>query len=196
MMPRRILTFLNCLACVSGLIASGAVLPATSTPQISGTLAPTGPIVDSGPTSARAPFWGDIKVYSGIECRPLLVQGADFIVEPVGIKNTGFGNLNVVCPVVRDNTKNTSGMPSAQINVWNATSGVNFHCVFYNYDLWGLITTLDSADTSLVGQRTLSFKLYTSNVGGYYTIFCIVPPGSKIYSYQVIEELETDPEPW
>lgn len=171
-------------------------LSQAATPVISGQNATNYQAVDPGGVPARAPYWGDIKVFPGILCKPLQAQTADFIIEPVAMKNGGLATLGVMCPLVRDNAANSNGVPRVEINLSNATAGVDFHCVIYNYQKYGMLYTFRSATSSSAGDQTMTLDLWTSSPGGYYSLFCNVPSSSRIYSYLIIENAETNSEPY
>lgn len=165
--------------------AAPAVVGGTN-PSTDAATVPPGPV--------RKPIPGDYKIFPGIMCAPIGARTQDFMVWSDSIQNNGTVGLDVICPLVRDNALNVDGTAALELNIWNELYGVNFYCVAYSFDKYGVQIDFASAITGLQGKRSLKLSVANSVAEGYYTLYCLVPPGSRIYSYKLIEYLSTDSE--
>lgn len=136
----------------------------------------------------------DAKTYPGITCETQDVgQIGDFENYFFGMYNTTNGRKSVVCPVVRDNTRNLNGTYSAYVHVYNPANR-SFDCTLYSLDDRSGYVDSYSNSTSLSGYQTIYLDVDASVAGGYYGIVCEMANGGSIQSYEVREFLSTDEE--
>jgi hypothetical protein len=147
----------------------------------------------------------DIKVYPGAQCQ--LESSSNYWDGTPSVFNmwgAAFTNLHtywdhVICPITRDRTTGTRGIPSVVVRIYNPGTGRGFTC-----DLWSLakfasagtvsgfpafevpLQTFTAAAAS-TGLVELTLNVNVSEVSGYYALHCEVPPQGHIYSYEVKE---------
>lgn len=134
----------------------------------------------------------DAKTYPGIACEAQAVAEIDMF-SNVGFDmfNANPGKRNVVCPIVRDNTKNRNGTLGVYVNVFNVANRT-LECSLYSADKFGLTLDSDNASTSNSGNQTIFLEVTSSESRGFYGINCELANGAAIRSYEVREFLETD----
>lgn len=136
----------------------------------------------------------DAKTYPGINCEAQAVTEIDdFSNLAFDMVNADTGKRSVVCPVVRDNTKNTDGTVGAYVNVVNPVNRTT-ECSLYSYDKFGSVIDSDSDSTSNSGDQSIYLDVDTSVAGGFYGIACTLPYLAVVRSYEVREFLSTDDE--
>lgn len=141
----------------------------------------------------------DVKIYHGSQCQYVdinNVNSPEFYNNPlqfdtVGIFNQDAGSTHVVCPIVRDNASNTSGVFSTQVSI-NNVADREFWCEFISRDHFGQLIAKDRDSTFSGGNRVLTMAVNASVADGNYNIYCHMPQGTRIYSYRVVERLATD----
>lgn len=141
----------------------------------------------------------DSKIYHGSECRYVDINNEnspEFYNNPVkydthGVFNQDAAITHVVCPVVRDNVTNTTGILEAKVAI-NNVADKEMWCQFISRDFFGQLMDLDQATTSSGGNQLLSLNVTVSAAYGNYSIYCKFPQGARIYSYGVTERLRTD----
>ncbi len=136
------------------------------------------------------PFFSyDAKTFHGSECQPYYgSQSGDFNYYTNRIYNTGSSGRWVTCPVVRDNTTNTSGTLGTEIYVSNI-AGQTLSCTLYSYDSHGVWVASNYKSTTAGGKQTLFPDVNSSKNMGNYSLSCYLPKGASIYSYKVKEWL-------
>lgn len=138
----------------------------------------------STPATARA---DDDKFYSGSHCQAnndsrttILARNSN------GIRNLSYtSSAWVTCPVIRDNTVNTSGNDKAYVYTYQDSSTITrFFCRLQSSSTFGSVS--DNATASLLlsqtGNRYLYLDLDSSYRWGPYTLTCLIPPRSRIHS--------------
>jgi len=134
----------------------------------------------------------DAKTYPGISCEAQAVAEIDeFMNLSFDMFNANPGKRNVVCPIVRDNTKNPDGTLGVYINVYNVANRT-LECWLYSSDRFGLIIDSDTSSTSNSGDQTIYVSVDDSVERGFYAISCELANGAAIRSYEVREFLDTD----
>ena len=149
------------------------------------------------PTPGSQPLFGDSKVHAGSFCQPLVGAQANRInTVSFGIENIGPFDTTVTCPILRDNTRNTTGTFTDRgskgviLRVFNP--GGRLPCTLFSINPFSNVVATNSASTNQVGARTFSLAVNTSSSGGQYSIICTLPPGGRVYSYLVKEFRPTD----
>jgi hypothetical protein len=133
---------------------------------------------------------GDAKVYPGSLCQQWGSAGGDICAADGGsIDNYSSYALTVSCPIIRDNTKNTNGMPDIWIYVYRDSSTTTpLTCSFVNDDVdTGTKAYEYSAKTSVAGNTKLAISVPASIADGSYNVRCVLPGRSKVYAYRVTE---------
>lgn len=131
----------------------------------------------------------DAKTFHGSECQPLYgSQSADINYYTNRVYNVGSGSRGVTCPVVRDNTTNTSGTFGTEIYV-NNVAGKYLACTLYSYDSHGSWVASSTKSTTAGGKQTLYPDVNLSKNMGNYSVYCYLPKGASLYSYKVKEWL-------
>ncbi|MBD0345040.1 MAG: hypothetical protein ICV63_09515 [Coleofasciculus sp. Co-bin14] len=140
--------------------------------------------------SAASPaFADDRKTYPGNLCQPGPFATASTISYGLdgSVENTASGSIYVVCPVVRDNTTNTTGLKQIQVQI-NKPSSTGTYCSFYSKSADGVNTFFNEKwNFEGSGNRIISLNVQKSYASGYYFIACILPPKAKVVSYIVNE---------
>ena len=102
------------------------------------------------------------------------------------IENTSPNTLNVICPVVRDKTSNVNGTQNFTVRV--VSNGVaNVICTSYSTDDNGVLINNAVGITNSNMPTTLNINLTASAANGTYSMKCVLPSNSKIFSYRVNE---------
>lgn len=136
----------------------------------------------------------DAKTYPGINCEAQAVAEIDqFLNVGFFMSNANSGKRTVVCPVVRDNTRNLDGTYGAYVHAYNPP-GRNLECTLHSQDKFSAPIDSDSASTSISGNVTLYLDVDASAEGGNYGITCLLANTAAVFSYEVREFLATDPE--
>jgi hypothetical protein len=136
----------------------------------------------------------DAKTYPGINCEAQAVAEIDqFLNVGFFMSNANPGKRTVVCPVVRDNTRNLDGTYSAYVHAYNP-AGRTLECTLYSQDKFSAPVDSFTASTSTSGNVTLYLDVDTSAEEGFYGITCLLANTATVYSYEVREFLATDPE--
>lgn len=136
----------------------------------------------------------DAKTYPGITCEAQATQEITmFRNYYFGMANNSPGYRGMVCPIVRDNTKDVEGTLSSYVNVYNPSDST-FECSLYSLDRFGGLIDSYTNSTSAFGDQIIYLDVDTSIEDGHYGINCSVPYGGMVYSYEVREFLTTDEE--
>lgn len=142
----------------------------------------------------------DAKVFSGNLCKAYYGRDNASIDSYVHGANNNHATLGkwVSCPIVRDNTTNTNGTwnwwfsRGVQVAVRNAASGSRrLTCNLRSYTSTGGFLESNSG-FRLPGTGTINLDLNKSANMGFYSMYCYLPPRSRIISYKVIEYASTD----
>jgi hypothetical protein len=130
------------------------------------------------------------RIFAGAECQlqdPINVSGLPEY--GFGTILNGFGapgDVNVVCPVVRDNTSNLNG--TADFTVRVVSNGADFVlCSSYSVDEDGTLIDTVTASTNSNVPVTLNIDLAISANKGAYSMRCVLPPDSMIINYRLKE---------
>lgn len=134
----------------------------------------------------------DAKTYPGVSCEAQAVAEIDaFSNLEFDMFNANPDSRSVVCPIVRDNTKNTNGTVGVYVNIYNVANS-KLECALYSADKFGLVIASDINSTSNSGNQTIYLDVDSSVDRGFYGINCTLEEGAAIRSYEVREYLETD----
>jgi hypothetical protein len=141
-------------------------------------------------------FASDSKIYPATFCQ---IYGPDLrtgMNDFVGYSQHGAlvnlhpsRPLRVVCPIVRDNTQNTTGLDYVRVTIWNHHLTENFSCTLSSVRLNGE-NPIDAATRSAghhLNPQMLNFQgdngvnesiQYATGIqeGSFYTLFCSIPP--------------------
>ena len=134
----------------------------------------------------------DAKTYPGISCEAQAVSEIDkFSNIEFDMFNANPGKRSVVCPIVRDNTKNINGTLGVYVSAYNVANRT-LECTLYSVDRFGLLIESDFNSTSNSGDQTIYLDVNSSVDRGVYGINCELANGAAIRSYEVREYLDTD----
>jgi hypothetical protein len=132
-------------------------------------------------------FAGDNKVYAGSTCKPTEETGATGLFYGNNTTNLGLVNVNVVCPVVRDDTTGpVGGGPNAFIDV----NSNLVTCSFDTTNEYGLGTFNSIAGVPVfvaAGIYRMDIRGVPQVAQGAYKIRCTLPPNTAILRYSVAE---------
>jgi hypothetical protein len=129
------------------------------------------------------------RIFAGAECQ--LQNASQVAATPKygkegTIENSSGITLNVVCPVVRDNTSNVNGTQNFTVRV--VSNGLDdVLCTSYSTDENGNLIDNFTDTTNSNVPETLNINLSLSAAKGTYSMGCELPPGSKIFNYRVHE---------
>lgn len=132
----------------------------------------------------------DSKVMPGSACQPVQSAIATDITRFGSLFNSQGESILIDCPVVRDNTTNTSGTVTAAVRVDG--DGLKVSCNLNSYNGSGDIVASDSAESTSTVPSTLFLKLFQSASGGSYGIACSLPKSGELINYTVSEPTPTD----
>ncbi len=133
----------------------------------------------------------DYKTFHGSTCQPFSGrQQGDIAHRDNGVQNLGSGTRTIVCPIVRDNTKKTTGV-WADIYV-NNPAGSSFTCWLDSRGKFGNVIQWQHRTTALQGNQQLHIDIYNNVQDGNYNLYCTVPKNGRIASYKIGEILRTD----
>jgi hypothetical protein len=148
-----------------------------------------------GVGAKKVRFEDDGKSFNGNLCQPRYgTQVADFRWYTRGIMNVSSEYREVSCPIVRDDFLGNGDFGYA-IYVRGATEE-DFCCTVYSFNENGS-TDIDSSTVcfNTIGYAMAVRRSALENVeGGYYGMYCNVPPNSWVMQYQIMERLPTDEE--
>ena len=136
----------------------------------------------------------DAKTIPGLACQPYYgSQSGDFNHYVSGIYNASNGYRRVSCPIVRDNTSNTTGTFGVDnVYVYATKPAGNLTCYLYSYTNHAGFVASDADSTAAVGNVTLQLDVNSSANTGFYAVYCYMPPNSTIRSLKWLEPLRTD----
>ena len=150
------------------------------------------------PTPGSQPLFGDSKVHAGSFCQPLVGAQANRInTVSFGVENIGPFATTVTCPILRDNTRNSTGTftngvsKGVVLRVSNPPGG-QLPCTLFSVNPFSNVVATNSISTNQAGESTLLLAVSTSTLSGQYSIICTLPPRGRIYNYQVTEFRPTD----
>jgi hypothetical protein len=144
----------------------------------------------AAPSSAN-----DTKHYGGVNCKAAGSPNSFSFVSGWFTNLTTGGEIRAICPVVRDEVNGSSG-PQATMRVHDPSSAAAVSCDFVAASSGGAIVhaTFDDTTVNQTGDVNLSFSALTSGSlnRDYYYLSCLIPQNTRIYSYRVTEEEQTD----
>ena len=145
----------------------------------------------------------DQKGYSGNFCDAYFASSAGQINDYWnGAHNSGTTAAWVSCPVMRDNHTETDG-PSGYtwVRVYDSTQTDSVRCTLNSTNNIAATPSIianasDASSVAGVGHDWLGLRIPTavgnSQIWGSYTMWCWLPPGSRIVYYNVYEATPTD----
>ena len=157
-------------------IDTGASTTPTTTVQVRLPVRPRGPV--------------DRKTFSGSFCKPDRGTEIDRVDYRQGAIVADHGAWAVVdCAIARDNTTNTDGMV---LTLFVESEAQPVGCTLYSRSPYGdelarMTVTADEWEKS-----ALTFSVADSDDTGYYNLLCNLRDGAAIYSYTIVEYMETD----
>ena len=174
------------------LIASASLLAVGASAQTVNPIEPVIPVEPLVPIDPIVVFeLYDSKTLAGNACGPMIGSQSGLLNHyPAFLRNVSQTYTRIICPIVRDNTVNTTG--TARVYVYGYNPGGSFSCALYSYSSHGVWQQSNSAGTGAVGNFTLSLDVNLSTNSGFYTMSCAMPRNSRLYSYKWIEFLRTD----
>jgi hypothetical protein len=129
----------------------------------------------------------DRKIHHGSMCQPQSISNANALgAFTEGAVNTGTNSIVVTCPIVRDNTQNTTGTAKAFSNV-RSSGGQLLSCTLVSRDKNGNFIASKFDSTTSNSPDSLDLDVNASAVLGSYAIFCILPPSGRIFNYDIDE---------
>lgn len=134
----------------------------------------------------------DSKVMAGSACQ--FTDPAEIIFEPDisfafsdgRIRNIADVGVTVVCPVVRDNIKNTNGTLVLTARVVSVNNQ-NVLCTLTSRDRFAKFIRDDFAVGGTNGPQSVTLDVNTSVASGSYELTCLLPPGASVLTYQLTE---------
>lgn len=125
----------------------------------------------------------DSKVHAGTFCRvapTVAAPSTDVSYDGVTIKNVGGTPMNVICPIVRDNTANASGWDALRMGLFDRSPVDDIFCHSYSRNVSGVILfdgPFNTFGSLAVGWEVLETpNALTSSADGYYHVNCRLPP--------------------
>jgi hypothetical protein len=151
----------------------------------------------------------DKKVHSGAQCQ-LEGNGNYWDGTPSmfgrygGVFQNNHTNWDhVICPILRDQTQNLSGMQSVHVRIYNSGLGRGFWCELSSmapfagagtvagYPSFPVPLQFDHEAAAFTGLVDLSLSVSQSVADGSFMLHCEVPPQGVIYSYESSESTDT-----
>ena len=162
---------------------------------IAGFIITQGSVVSAAPTLnpiddlIPLPFFSyDVKTFHSSECQPYYGNtSGDFNYYVNRVQNISNGYRRVTCPIVRDNTINTSGTKGVEVFVHNKVAGQTLSCTLFSHDSQGYFVASDYEATTTVGRQALKLDVNLSKNMGNYSLYCYMPSGTSVFSYKVKE---------
>jgi hypothetical protein len=141
--------------------------------------------------SAGRALAADGKIVSPSACHPTgsvttgLTYGAGHVTN-----NTG-GNIDIICPIVRDVVTNGNGLTDLEIAVSDNSGTLS--CEALSVDRTGAIGQSVPRSIPAAGHQIIDFgaALNTSSNKGHYAVICHTPAGAAIHSVYYEEGSET-----
>jgi hypothetical protein len=151
----------------------------------------------------------DKKVFSGSQCQ---IEGSGNYVDGSPSIFTRYGGVfqnyhtnwdHVICPILRDQTQNLSGMQSVHVRIYNSGLGRGFWCELSSmapfagagtvsgFPSFPVPLQIDHEAASFTGLVDLSLNVNQSVIDGSFMLHCEVPPQGAIYSYETSESTDT-----
>jgi len=146
---------------------------------------------------------GDEKVYAGSFCQPAQPAYADDLrYTTVGIENISSSEVQIVCPIARDNTRNSSGVYEIWVTglrvEWGHESYIpsdplvitDWECTFVATNHRGDTIASQTLYFDIEpGRRVVQFtEVDTSHVqSGHYSLLCDLPRYATLVEYEVDE---------
>lgn len=131
----------------------------------------------------------DEKVYTGSGCQAYYgSQVSNFDHRGHRLENKVTSGRWAACPIARDNTSNTNGLPAVYVRMNRSTAATSSYlCYLKNYTSFGSQTSWDSAIYNGTGNYSMGLNLASTSSYGHYVVYCKVPRSSYLYNYRVIE---------
>lgn len=130
----------------------------------------------------------DRKIHMGTMCQPLSPNYASqltYFSDNI-FNNSSTSYAYISCPIVRDNTQNTNGTRLAYVRV-QSNAARSLSCGLHSRSSTGGFVAYRSAATTSSSVTSLNVDVSASSILGTYSIFCSVPPGGRVYSYDIDE---------
>ena len=130
----------------------------------------------------------DDKTITGSNCYPFF-EGSSWVRVPAGAYNLNqTDSVSVTCPILRDNTTNTTGLADVELQVAVSSGSMTCTAGAYDASAFGTIKTVVKTTTA-TGNSKLDWgaALNKSSSVGTYAIDCDVPPFGQIYSLRYSE---------
>jgi hypothetical protein len=109
---------------------------------------------------------------------------------------------HLLCPITRDQFRNTSGLKNLLVRFYNSgTGGRGVRCDLAAYNKFGGANVAGQPGSTLsfqavtvtaTGVGEAALKVNVGVLGGYYILHCEIPPGGYLYSYQIQEVPNTN----
>jgi hypothetical protein len=149
-------------------------------------------LIGSSLISASNAEAGDEKVYASAFCQPSNPSTSDNLIYQAGRLISVGAASQVVCPIVRDNTRNTNGLTEVWVTGFRTEQNVgsNFGCSLFSTNHRGETIDIQTITfPATLGRVAIVFELLnvSRNETGHYAIQCTMPNGSSLIEYEVEE---------
>ena len=159
--------------------------------------------------SSAAHAGSDKKVFSGAGCQ---IEGSGNYVDGTPSIFNRYGGVfqnyhtnwdHVICPILRDQTQNLTGMQGVHVRIYNSGLGRGFWCELTSlapfagagsvsgFPSFPVPLQVDHEDAPSTGLVDLSLSVTQSVADGSFMLHCEVPPQGAIYSYESTETSDT-----
>jgi hypothetical protein len=128
----------------------------------------------------------DGKIYPGAMCRAENQSyQQDLFYYRGGVENDGSSSRVVECPLVTDDTSNTSGLQELKVYVYIPQSGT-VSCYAFSYDSDGDIYDSDYGSRTSTGAIDFGSSIDSVD-NGFYRLRCTLPVGTRIAAIRASE---------
>ena len=132
----------------------------------------------------------DDKTITGSNCYPFIegTSGVWVRVAPGAYNLSQTDSVTVTCPILRDNTTNTTGLADVELQVAVSSGSMTCTAGAYDASAFGTVKTVAKTTTG-TGNSKLDWgtALNKSSSVGTFAIDCTVPPFGQIYSLRYSE---------
>jgi hypothetical protein len=141
--------------------------------------------------AARPALAADGKIVSPSACHPAGSAVTGLTYGAGHVTNSSSGNIDIVCPIVRDTVSNGNGLSDVEVAVTDPTGTMS--CEALAVDRAGNILKSAPKTTPGTGPQIIDFAA-TLNVSankGHYAVICHTPAGARIHSVYYEEGAES-----
>jgi hypothetical protein len=133
----------------------------------------------------------DGKVVSPSACHPAGTTITGLTYGAGHVTNSSTGNIDIVCPIVRDTVSNGNGLADVEVAVTDSTGTLS--CDLIAVDRAGNLLKIVPKATPGTGPQLIDFgaALNTSANKGHFAVICHTPAGGRIHSVYYEEGAES-----